>query len=361
MDELRSTPAFYAARPTVSIDGQENSELSLGLLTLLVEETIAGLYRCEATFGNWGTVKGEVGFLYFDRRLLDFGKTLSIYIGERDTEAQIFEGRIMGLESYYPKMRPPEIAILAEDRFQDLRMTRRTRTFEDVNDKDIVEQISSEHGLKADIDIDGPTYQILAQVNQSDLSFLRERARAIDAEVWMEDDSLHAQAYSRRDAGKITLTYGKRLIEFSVLADLATQRSSLTMSGWNVAAKEGIEYKATESSIRGELNGCQSGSSELNKAFGERPESVVHMVPFTTQETQYLAESYYRMMARRFVTGRGLAEGDGRIRVGTHVDFKGLGILFDGPFYVTEVRHTFDGQNGYRTGFAVERPGLGSV
>ena len=42
--------AFYAARPILSIDGQDNAELTGNLMTLLVEETNAGLYRCELNF-----------------------------------------------------------------------------------------------------------------------------------------------------------------------------------------------------------------------------------------------------------------------------------------------------------------------
>ncbi|NIP85265.1 MAG: hypothetical protein GTO03_06795, partial [Planctomycetales bacterium] len=89
------------------------------------------------------------------------------------------------------------------------------------------------------------------------------------------------------------------------------------------------------------MNGHQSGSSVLSSAIGERAESIVHMVPRTLQEAQFLAEAHYRAKVRRFVTGRGVAEGDGRIRVGTHVTLQGLGALFDGEYYVTQARHTF--------------------
>lgn len=237
-------------------------------------------------------------------------------------------------------------------------MTRRTRTFEDVSDGDVIQQVASQHGLQSDVDVDGPTYRLLAQVNQSDLAFLRERARAVDAELWFEGDTLHAQARSRREAGDVTLTHGQGLVEFSVLADLAHQRSSFTVSGWDVVAKEGIEYEATELALRAELNGHQSGSSVLQEAIGERAECIVHMVPPTAQEARSLAEANYRRIARRFVTGRGVAQGDGHIRVGTQVELRGLGGMFGGQYYVTEVQHIFDRQNGYRTCFSVERPGL---
>lgn len=360
MADLSSTAALYSARPRVHLNGRNEPSLAEGVLTLLVAETTAGLCRCEVTLGNWGTTNSEVGFLYFDRRVLDFGNTLAIAVGAGDTSAQIFDGRVMGLEGHFPQTRPPEIVVLAEDRLQDLRMTRRTRTFDNFSDQEIMQHIASEHGLRTDLDMDGPTYEVLAQVNQSDLAFLRERARAVDAEVWVEGNILHAQTRRRRHTGDVTLTYGQGLREFSVLADLATQRTSLTVSGWDVSSKEGVAYEAAEAAIQGELNGYQSGSTMLQSALGQRAERLVHMVPFTLQEAQALAEAHYRLMARRFVTGRGIAEGDGRLRVGTHVILRGLGALFDGQYYICEVQHTFDGQHGYRTHFAVERAGLGT-
>jgi phage protein D len=361
MADPGSTSAFYAARPQVLLDGRVDVGATDGLLTLLVEETTAGLYRCEATFGNWGTANGQVDFLYFDRRTFDFGKTLAIRIGDQDTAAQIFEGRIMALQGTYPQSRPPEFGVLAEDRFQDLRMTRRSRTFEAVSDSDVIQQVAAQHGLRTEVDVNGPSHTVLAQVNQSDLAFLRERARAIDAEIWLQGDTLHAQARAQRNAGEVTLTYGQRLKEFSVLADLAGQRTSLAVSGWDVSAKEAIDYEASASAISAELNGDHGGSNLLQMALGERVERLVHTVPLTTQEAQFQAEAQYRLLARRFVTGQGLAEGDGRLRVGTRVRLQGLGNLFNGAYYVTEVRHTFDSQSGYLTHFVVERPGLGSV
>lgn len=359
MPDNGSTSAFYAARPSFTVDGRAEASLAEGVLNLVAEETTAGLYRCEAAFGNWGTVSGEVDYVYFDRQLFDFGKTFAVEIGAGDAAGQVFAGRITGLEGVFPQSRPPELLILAEDRLQDLRMTRRTRTFTNVTDADVVQQIASDHSLRAEVDVDGPTHVVLAQLNQSDLAFLRERARAIDAEVWVEDDTLYAQARGRRDGGDVSLTYGQSLIQFSVLADLAGQRTSLTVSGWDVAAKDGVEYEATESAIQSELNGSHSGASLLQSAFGERSERIAHLAPFDAGEAQSLAQSHFRAMARRFVVGHGLATGDVRIRVGARVEIGRLGSLFDGEYYVTETRHTFDSQNGFQTRFTVERPGLG--
>lgn len=347
--------AVRIARPTITIAEQDQPALAQGLLSLLIVENTSGLYRCEARFGNWGSRNNAVDFLYFDRSLLDFGKALKIKLGT----TAIFEGRITGLEAQFPEGRPPQITVLAEDRFQDLRMTRRTRTFAEVTEANVITQIANEHGLSPDVDVTGPQHKVLAQVNQSDLAFLRERVRAIDAELWMEGNKLHAKSRVRRNEGRLELTYGTQLCEFSALADLSGQRTAVSVNGWEVASKNGIKHEATETVINGELNGDVSGVSILASAFGGRKEALAHTVPLTNQEAQAEADTFFKMSARRFVLGRGVAETDSRLRVGNYVELKSLGPLFSGKYYLSEVRHVFDGAKGIRTEFTGERPGIG--
>lgn len=348
---------IQTARPTIAIEGQDNGALAAGLLGLLVHETMASLYRCEALFGNWGNKNGQVDFLYFGRDLLEFGKAFAVKVGS----TTIFDGRVTGLEANFPAGRPPEIAVLAEDRFQDLRMTRRTRTFNDVSDADVIRSIAGDHGLSAQIDVNGPTHKVLAQVNQSDLAFIRERARAVDGEVWVEGSTLHAKARASRASSTVRMTLGRELREFSALSDLAGQRSSVTVGGWDVSSKQALSVDASESAISSEVGGDDSGVSILKNALGERKEAMVHGVPIDQQEAQVRAEACFRALARRFVNGAGTAEPNGDLRVGVTTELDGLGPLFSGKYYVSEVRHVFDGSNGLRTEFHAERPGIGKA
>ncbi len=348
--------AIHAARPAIAVDGEDKPFLASGLLGLLVHETASGLSCCEAVFGNWGNNEGRVDFLFFGRDVLEFGKPFAIKVGD----TTLFDGRITALEARFPEGRPPELAVLAEDRLQDLRMTRRTRTFTDVSDSDVFSSIASDHGLTPQIDVSGPTHKVLAQVNQSDLAFLRDRARAAGAEVWVEGRTLHAQPRpARGGAAPVRLAYGSQLREFQALADLAHQRTSVTVGGWDVAGKSALSVEASDAAISSEVGQDESGVSILQSALGERKEAVAHGAPVTQEEARARAESYFRTLARRFVTGRGVAETDGSLRVGVSAELSGLGPLFDGKYYVAEVRHLFDGVCGLRTEFAAERPGIG--
>jgi hypothetical protein len=346
---------FKAARPTISVAGEERAFLAESLTRLLVAESVDGLFRCEATFGNWGNVEGQAGFLYFDRSLFDFGKAFTIKLGRES----LFEGRLTALEAHFPEGRPPELVVLAEDRFQDLRMTRRTRTFADVSDADVMGSIAGDHGLSPQIDAAGPTHKVLAQVNQSDLAFLRERARSIDAELWMEDRTLHAQRRTQRSSTPVRMTFGAELREFTALADLARQRSSVQVCGWDVANKQPLVHEATESAISSEVGSDASGVSILSSALGSRKETLAHGVPLASDEAQLRAEAHFKSIARRFVCGRGVAETSTELRVGRYAQLDGLGPLFSGKYYVSEVRHRFDGEQGIRTEFEAERPGIG--
>jgi phage protein D len=238
-------------------------------------------------------------------------------------------------------------------------MTRRTRSFEQVSDSTVISRIANDHGLRPDVQISGPTYRVLAQVNESDLAFLRERARCIDAELWMEGDTLHASSRSRRGSERLTLTYHNNLREFSALADLANQRTSLAVSGWDVGAKQALKHQTDESILQSELNGTNSGASVLRQAFGERKEVVVHTIPLSSTEARATAEALYRRVSRQFVTGRGVVDSEPGLRVGSTVQLEGLGPLFNGSYTLVEVKHLFDRQHGMRTEIKVERAGLG--
>ena len=344
------------SRPTFVVDGQSRAPLADGLLSMSIVEDVDGLYRCEATFGNWGSGSGTtLDYLYFDRSVLEFGKTFVVKLGN-DT---LFEGAISGLEGQFPAGRSPEVTVLAEDRLQDLRMTRRTRTFADLDDAGVVRQIAGDHGLTADVSLSGPSHKVLAQVNQSDLAFVRERAQALDAEVWVNGRTLHVKSHADRRQTAVPLSYRIELTAFSVLADLAHQRTAVTVTGWDVSGKSAITQEATDSAVNGELEGGKSGSSVLKSAFGDRKETIAHDVPITTDAARRAAEAAFKLRARRFITAHGVATTSASIKVGGSADVKGVGPLFNGKYYLTHVRHLFDG-NGLRSEFTGERPGLGT-
>jgi phage protein D len=342
------------ARPSIEIEGQRDATLTAALLALDILDSEDGMARCELLFGNWGG-PDKAGFQHFDRTRLEFGKAIQVKLANDS----LFEGRISAIHGQFPDGGPPRIGIYAEDRLQDLRMTRRTRCFADSSLADVVRRVASDHGLQAQVDLNGPQHKVLAQMNQSDLAFLRDLARAEDAQVWAEGKALKAAARSRRNGGTVDLAWAGKLREFQVCADLAQQRTRLVAAGWDVAGKQAAQHEADEAAIRAELNGGDSGASILGKAFAARADTLAHGLPCDGSQARALAEASFRHQARRFVAGQGVAETRADLRVGAKLKLTGLGPLFEGSYTLTFVHHRFDHKLGMRTEFRCDRPGLG--
>jgi len=349
-------PAIYTLTSQISIDGRVNNGMSANVSAATVTETVAGLYACEIELLN----HDASGYLYFDRNQFNFGSKIELAVGLGAQTETLFEGFITGLEARYLDGGGSRLTILAEDALQNLRMTRRTRTFEEVTDEEVMSQIAQEHSLQTNFEeLSGPTYRVLAQTNLSDLAFLRQSARRLNAELWIAGGRLHAARRSARGANRVILAYGANLRSFQGRADLAHQCTEFAVGGWDVQAKTMIRETAGASAISSELNGLNGGSAILEDAFGPRVASIVHTVPLTTAEARAVSEAEYQKKARRFVTGRGTADGNPRLRVGAILELSQLGQMFDGDYYIVQTTHSIDLDHGYTTDFEVERAGIG--
>nr|MBA3441625.1 hypothetical protein [Pyrinomonadaceae bacterium] len=201
---------FTSSAPVFEVEGETKGELARDLLRLEIGETTAGLKTLCARFLAHGPRADwpQETQLYLDGALLDFGKQVNVSIGPGGEARNLFRGFISGLEAVFQESHEPEVVLFAEDKLMKLRMTHRMKTYENMTDAEIAESIASEHGLAAQVDADGPTYDVVQQWNMSDLAFLRERAGLIQAEVWFESDALHFKTRDKRTATELTLVQG---------------------------------------------------------------------------------------------------------------------------------------------------------
>ncbi len=353
------TNLLRSVAPVFEVDGQTKGELALDLLALEVEENTEGLKKLALTLTDLGAPDGaqQERSRYLDGQILDFGKKLKVSIGPADNARTIFDGLISALEAQFQEGSSPHVAIFAEDKLMSLRMTRRIKTYENVSDADIAQQIAQQHGLAAEVDAQGPTYKVVQQWNQSDLAFLRDRARLLQAEIWFSEEKLYFQTRDKRSAPEVTLVQGNDLIQLRVRADLAHQRTKIAVSGFDAQSKEKIHEEAEGSAIQAEISGGRTGVDILQQAFGERVSYRVREVPLVSAEATAWARAEMLRRARAFVALTGTTRGTPDLVVGSKVTLERCGAPFDGAgYYTTLVRHRYDLTNGYRTYFEAERP-----
>lgn len=350
-----------SSAPVFLVDGTRQPGLARDLLRLEVSEDTQGMKRLAARFVAWGPRPGEAneGELYFDGQVLDFGKTLRVSVGPAAGARTVFEGTVSAIEADYEEGHEPQVQILAEDALMRLRFAHRCRTWLQASDEDIARALAAEHSLTAEVDAPGPTHPVVQQFNQSDLAFLRERARLLQAEIWLEGTALHFAARERRAAPETVLINGNQLLRLSARADLAHQRSDVHVSGYDVDAREAIDESAGADAVRAEAGSGRLGAELLGQAIASFSGQRVREVPLDSSQAAAWARAEMLRRARGFVRVKGVTSGSPEMVVGSAVTLNGVAPPFAGGRYrVTKLTHSYDLASGLRTAFEAERPQL---
>jgi phage protein D len=355
---------FAAVAPVFTVEGQLARELARDCIRLEISEGVEGLKTLEAEFlATGGGAPGPPEpLLHLDGTSLDFGRRLKVSLGPDGAQRDVFEGIVSGLELAFGDGEPPVVVALAEDALMRLRMTRRMRTFTDVTDADIAEELAQEHGLQVDAAVEGPRYDVVHQLNQSDLAFLRERARLVQAELWCTGRTLHFRSRPNRQGTSLTLVQGNHLLESRLAADLAHQRSTVAVSGYDATSQGVIEEEVGREVIAAEITGGRSGPRVVEEALGSSATHRVREVALTTEEAGSWAKAEMLRRGRRFVTVRGVTRGSPDMVVGSRARLELVGPVFGGDgYYITRVTHRFDLRHGFRTYFEGERSTINEV
>lgn len=363
--ELASSNLFVDARPRVLIQGEFVASVSGDVLEVEVFHDEDGLSRMELRLLNWGIRQRgqEVGFLHEPQGPIDLGAQIDLELGDSEDRHIVFSGQVTALEALYSDQEPPQIRVYAENSLFSLRIAQRTRLYEKKSDAQIANEIAEDHGLEGDTEQkpSGPRHERLLQVNQSDLGFLRERARAVDARVVESQGKLGLRAREEEgDAPEIAMTRGTNLVSFRVIADLSEQRRSVRVHGWSVGDGASVSEQARASVLSPSPPGERSGPEWIEKLRLDAEENLYLEQPADAAEARSLAESLMKSRMRRFVKGMGVTDGVPGLRVGGRVNLQQLGQRFDGRYRVCSVEHHWDTHRGLRTSFSCERSTMGA-
>jgi phage protein D len=349
-----SQEAIYRARPTVRFAGEEDIRTSELILSMRMEEHEGGMSTLELKLSNVASTTDGGAELAFDgRSKLKLGAAIEVYAGDEAQPREIFRGHVTAIEADFRSGAPPELTVLAEDALARARMARRSKTYADMAPAAVARAIAGDLGLRPVIaGLESPV-GTWAQINESDLAFLRRLLARFDADVQVVGEELHISPRADVRRGGVDLALYSQLSRARVIADLADQVTSSTARGWNAADGAAVDGVAASGTHLGPGRG-RDGAAVLREALEERSEHVGHVAVSTRDEAQAVAEAAYDLRARRFVTVEGTAEGNAQLRVGTHVTLSELNAQFDNTYYVVRACHLFDVHQGYRTDFRAE-------
>ncbi len=350
---------YSSHAPVFTVDGRTERAMARDCLRLDVAEGTLGLRTLVARFlaieSNSDGSERELSYL--DGRVVDLGKSVEVSIGPAGGERRLFRGTVSAIEVSFPDGGAPVVSVFAEDALMALRLRERTATYVDKSDAAMVEEIAREHGLGVSADTDGPTYPLVQQWEESDLSFLRSRALRLNAEIWLDgDDVLHFADRSRRQGPRLELVRAGSLISVEARADLSSQRSEVEMRGWDDKEVEAIVEKANGDAVRAEVSSGRTGPEIVGNVFTETALTRSRRDVLSAETARAYARAEMLRRARGFVTAHGVTSGTPDLVVGAVLDLQRVGRPFEGDgYYVCHAHHSFDLVRGHRTRFTAER------
>ncbi len=318
---------------------------------------------------------------------------------DSDTSETLITGEVTSIEGDYNDSIYYSI-VRGYEKAHRLQRARRTRTFTNMSDGDIVNQVASEAQIDTgQVDDPGVTHTYLAQVNQTDWEFLTTHAREIGYEVTFADNELSfkkasgsppdgggglaaaaaSAAASALGMGGPKLTFGANLVWFKPRITGANLVPEVEVRVWDPVTADVVVSKASLDSgtahldqnaadLAGAFDGPFAGlpftppsipglpslgPSASNKAVM----SVTRPVAWgsnTSSAADAMAKGMAENLASSFAEAEGYCLGNPGVKAGSEVDIDQVPDVFVGKWTVTQARHSFDNmEGGYNTHFVV--------
>lgn len=338
----------------IEIDGREVSEqLRADLVGVRVLEDVETTGMFALSLECWDGVEMKVKWI--DDDMFREGTSVVIHMGYRDHMAEVFAGEISGLEPDFHTGEAPLLTVRGYDRRHRLMKQKKTKSFLNMKDSDIAQQIASDAGLEPRVDDSGVTHDYVLQHNQTNLDFLQRRAERIGFEVFVQAKTLMFRA--RPVSGDALLLRREiELLEFYPRSTTMNQVGDVTVRGWDPKQKKELVAKSAD--VKGRL-GATSGPAASQRSFSGSAGFQVRSPVSSQAEADALAVGLLNEIALQHVTGEGVCIGRPDLRPGRLVNVEGIGTRFSGHYYVTSTDHSYTRRRGYRTGFAVKRNATG--
>ncbi|GAB4197196.1 MAG: VgrG-related protein [Roseiflexaceae bacterium] len=289
---------------------------------------------------------------WLDSQKIEPGKTLKISSSSGKNKELIFDGEIVELEPDFREA-SQRLVIRGFDRMHRLSRGRHVRTFLNVTDGDVIQKIAKEVGLKAKV---GPTTQVhqyVMQANETNLSFLQQRAAALGYLLFVEGDTLHC-VEPKAESSSLELRWAQELSEFRPRISTIGQVTEVTARGWDPMQKREVMGKARDAAFVPEIGVPKSGGQYSQKAFNVEAPFLVADRPLRTQASaDLLAKAVAEMQGGHFIEAEGTCAGMPKMVSGISVKISSVGNRFSGTYFVTSTSHVYDTKEGYRTQFTV--------
>lgn len=300
----------------------------------------------------------DSGFHWIEHALVKIGQQVEVAGRASEDEQRasdvLLSGEIVSIEATYPESGVPTLLLRGYDLSHRLHRGRKVRSFLQMTDSDIAMRIAQERGLQAMVDQTSHVHEHLYQENLTDYEFLARRARAVGYVFTLDGRQLVFRKPANVALPPVELNYREGLLDFRPRITASAQVSEMNVRGWDPATKRPIVGRARTAGYRTATLGFERHGNEFaQQAFGDAETAYADEPVASQAEGDEFAAAHISRFWSDDVHAEGLAMGNPKLRAGGVVTIAGVGDRFGGEYFVTHVRHTFEGEGEYRTEFTV--------
>lgn len=272
---------------------------------------------------------------------------------KKSEEKPVFEGEIVEIESEFGSS-SHQLIVRAFDRLHRLTRGRHVRSFRNVTDADVVKRLAAEARLETDVTATRRVHRHLFQNNQTNLEFLRERAKALGFLLYVSGKKLCFKPPSDHKEREIELHWGGNLHEFHARMTTIGQVNKVVVRGWDPQSRREITGQSDKGESARKIGEKKQGGAMAKEAFQIQAEHLVANQPVRSQaEADHIAKAVADRQAERFIEADGECRGNPRVVAGATVKLFGLGERFSGSYFVTAATHHYSAERDYNTHFHI--------
>ncbi|MBL4703144.1 MAG: type VI secretion system tip protein VgrG [Flavobacteriales bacterium] len=238
------------------------------------------------------------------------------------------------------------LTLTLKDESVKMTINRKNKHFRDKTDSAIILDILDENGIESEVESTTVTNSEMVQYNSTDWDFIVARAEANGKVVLVDEGKVKISAPAITPNGKLELENGLNIFAFNAEIDARDQFEKVSAKSWDESTQALNEKKSRLPSLTeaGNLSG-----KDISKAIGTSIYEVQHQGRLSKEELQEWANTKLLRSRLAKIKGTVTIAGTEEILPGDVVTVKGIGERFDGPVYVSGVRHHFSNDMSWYT------------
>ncbi|WP_282084923.1 type VI secretion system tip protein VgrG [Aquimarina algiphila] len=264
------------------------------------------------------------------------GNEIEVLVGYQANEDVIFKGVIVKQGIKIRQNGSSTLKLDCRDMVFKTTLTPQNRYFNEVKDSDAIEEILGEYDFSTDIASSEVTHQELVQYEMTDWKFILSRSEINGLLCLVDDGTLSIQKPNFDQDPVLTATYGATILEFDGEIDARQQFAKVKASSWDHTNQELLEVDAVEPGIE---EGGNLTSTDLASTGDDQELVLRHSGHLAEDELQTWADAQLLNIRLSKIKGRVKFQGSPNVKPNTLITLKGLGDRFNGPAFVSGIRH----------------------